>query len=407
MSLRPCPPLVAALTSTLVPAIFAGACGPAGAGVEREPVSLGSSHAPGEPAAAVRLAGAEGTSAEGERALAFTFFAGTLEEALAAAKGSGKRVLVDVGAYWCHPCHELEEEVFSLPKVGEVVADGFVALRLDAEKDQGPELVERYRVQAYPTLLVLDGDGLELGRLVEVADAATLISGLGEIAERGDPLAGLEARAAAQENPHAGHLEARYRLALAYALRARREEAEVAYQAVLAGDPENRQGLAAKALYDRATLLIATVDDDGEAAIAAFRDLQERFPSSPEARRSRRAMGRELHRRGRSDEAIESLEAMIAAAPDDVTLRASYGWFSLRQQCRPAAGLRAVEGGLEKDPENAELHHLRAELAHLLGDDSTALAALRKAAEIEPKTALYRHRLRDLLSPGGGSSGGA
>ena len=346
---------------------------------------------------------APGVQADGEVVVAFRFFDGTFEAALAEAKAKGKLVLVDVGAYWCHSCHELEENVFTLPKVGDRIREGFVAVKLDAEKDQGPELTERYRVQAYPTLLVLDANGVEMGRMVEVADADELLDGLTKIAGGGDPLAAL--KEAAEAAP--GDLEARYRLALGYALAARRDEADAAYAALLAADPDNARGYAAKALYNRASFLVANLDGDLEGAVAVYRDLQARFPKSREAVRAHRSIGRQLHKLGRSDEAIASLEAMIAADPADVALKASYGWFSFRQRCQPAAGLKAVEAGIEAEPDNAELHYLRAELAHLVGDDALARTSMRRAAELEPKTAYYRRQLRRFEALGGADEGGA
>ncbi|MEZ4381036.1 MAG: thioredoxin family protein [Nannocystaceae bacterium] len=346
---------------------------------------------------------APGVQEDGEVVVAFPFFDGSFEAALAAAKAQGKLVLVDVGAYWCHSCHELEENVFTQARVGDRVRERFIAVKIDAEKDQGPELTERYRVQAYPTLLVLGANGVEMGRMVEVAEADELLAGLDRIAAGGDPLEALQAAVAAAPED----LEARYRLALGYALAARRGEAEAAYAALLAADPDNAKGYAAKALYNQASFLVANLDGDLEGAIAGYRALQERFPASREAVRAHRSIGRQLHKLGRSDEAIASLEAMIAAAPADVALKASYGWFSFRQRCHPEAGLRAVEAGLAAEPDNAELHYLRAELAHLVGDDALAQTSMRRAAELEPKTAYYRRQLRRFDALGGGARGGA
>ena len=162
-----------------------------------------------------------------------------------------------------------------------------------------------------------------------------------------------------------------------------------------------------EALYNRASFLVANLDGDLEGAIAVYRDLQARFPKSREAVRAHRSIGRQLHKLGRSDEAIASLEAMIAADPADVALKASYGWFSFRQRCQPAAGLKAVEAGIEAEPDNAELHYLRAELAHLVGDDALARTSMRRAAELEPKTAYYRRQLRRFEALGGADEGGA
>ena len=226
-----------------------------------------------------------GVLPDGEVVSAVEWFEGSLEDAQAAAKAANKRVFVDVGAYWCPPCRKLDEEVFTRPEVGEALKAGYVPVHIDAEKGEGPEVVARYRVQAYPTLLVLEAEGLERGRLVDAVPADELLKSLAEIARGGSVLAGLEA--AVQAAPD--DLEARYRLGNAYALAARRAEAEAELAKVIAGDPDNARGLAAKAMSDRAAFLVAKQDADPERAIALYRELQQKFPQAKESLRAYRA----------------------------------------------------------------------------------------------------------------------
>lgn len=346
---------------------------------------------------------APGVQADGEVVSAVAWFEGDLEAALAAAKVQGKRVFLDVGAYWCPPCRKLDEEVFIKAEVGAALSAGYVAVHVDAEKGEGPDVVARYRVQAYPTLLVLEASGLEKGRMVDALEPAELIAGLEKIAGGGDVLAELEAAVAAKPDD----LEARYRLGNAYALAAKRAEADAALLKVIEGDPDNARGLAAKAMADRAMFLLAKQDRDPEAAIELFKELQRKFPKAKESLRAYRQIGRELHKLGRDDEAVAALEAMIAAEPDNVDLKASYGWFSFRERCRPETGLRAVEAGLAVAPKNPELHYLRAELKHQLGDAAAALASIREAAALEPESAFYKRQVRRFAASPAPGQGGA
>ena len=367
--------------------------------------------APGQPAGAPGPAASSGApgpkdspgvQADGEVVSAVQWFEGSFEEAQAAAKATGKRLFVDVGAYWCPPCRELDEQVFTQAEVGAALNDGYIAVHIDAEKGEGPDVVARYRVQAYPTLLVLEAGGLERGRIVDALAPAELLAALGEIARGGNVLAALEA--AVQAAPD--DLEARYRLGNAYALAARRAEAEAELAKVIAGDPDNTRGLAAKAMSDRAAFLVAKQDGDPERAIALYRELQRKFPKAKESLRAYRAIGRELHKLGRDDEAIASLEAMVAAEPADVDLKSAYGWFCFRERCRPEAGLRAVDAGVALDPKNADLHYLRAELKHQLGDAAGAAASIREAAAIEPESAFYKRQVRRFAELAAGPASG-
>jgi tetratricopeptide (TPR) repeat protein len=357
-----------------------------------------------QPEVAAEVAAAvPGVQADGEVVSAVQWFEGSFDEALAAARAGGKQVFLDVGAYWCPPCRELDEQVFVRPEVGAALAAGYVALHVDAEKGEGPDLVARYKVQAYPTLLVLEAGGLERGRMVDGMKSAELLAGLEEIARGGTVLARLEAAVAAAP----GDLEARYRLGNAYALAARRAEAEAELAQVIAGDPDNARGLASQAMADRAAFLVAKQDADPERAIALYRELQQKFPKAKESLRAYRQIGRELHKLGRDDEAIASLEAMVAAEPNNVDLKSAYGWFSFRERCRPADGLRAVDAGVLLDPKSADLHYLRAELKSQLGDAAGALASIREAAAIEPDSAFFKRQVRRFAGLAGAADGAA
>lgn len=340
-----------------------------------------------------------GVQSDGEVVSAVQWFEGEFEAGLAAAKAAGKLVLLDVGAYWCPPCRKLDEEVFVRPDVGAALSELFVALHVDAEKGEGPDLVARYKVQAYPTLLVLEANGAEKGRLVDAMAPEALTKALAAIAAGGSALSELERKVAAAPDD----LAARYELASAYALAARREEAEAELSRVIAGDPDNAKGLAAKAMSDRAALVVAKLDRDPERAIALFKELQQKFPKAKESLRAYRSIGRELHKLGRDDEAIASLEAMVAAEPDNVDLKASFGWFSFRERCRPEAGLKAIDQGIAQAPSNAELYYLRAELQHLLGRGADALTSIREAARIEPESAFYKRQVRRFAGQVGGA----
>jgi thiol-disulfide isomerase/thioredoxin len=72
------------------------------------------------------------------------------------AKKEKKLILIDVFTDWCGPCKAMEEDVFSLPKVGDFYNQHFVNYKLDAEKGEGITLKEKFQVRLYPTYLFVD-----------------------------------------------------------------------------------------------------------------------------------------------------------------------------------------------------------------------------------------------------------
>jgi tetratricopeptide (TPR) repeat protein len=342
------------------------------------------------PPAEKRPEASPGVQDDGSIVSAVTWFPGTLEAALAAAKAEGKLVLVDVGAYWCPSCHRLDEEVFVRPEVGELIGDGYIAVHIDAEKGEGPDVVAQYKVLAYPTLLVLESSGIEKGRIVDFVEPDALVAALQRIARGDNVLADLVA--AVESDPDAA--KARWALGQAYALAAREREAEEQFEVVTLADPRDAMGLHSEVLHARAMYFRYKLHGDRAGAIEALGELQRRFPDSKAAQRAHRTIGRLHNELGDPDRAIAALDAMLATDPEDVRLAASYGWFSFRERCKPEVGLRVVTAALQGAPDDAELHYLRAELEHLVGNDAAALDAIRRASELEPRSAFFKRQVR-------------
>lgn len=137
-----------------------------------------------------------------------------LDAALAAAKESGKPLLVDMWAPWCHTCLSMKHTVLADPGL-RPLADRFVWVAIDTDKPENADAVERLPMEFWPTFFVLDPkDGAVVGRHVGAASVTqfrgflvegerALLAGDDALPET-DPLFHLRAAAQAQvRNDHA------------------------------------------------------------------------------------------------------------------------------------------------------------------------------------------------------------
>ena len=91
------------------------------------------------------------------------------------AKANNKLVLLDfTGSDWCGWCILLDREVFSKPQFKEYASKNLVLIELDfpkmkqmpdAIRIQNIQLARRYQISAFPTIIVLNGDGQVVGEL--------------------------------------------------------------------------------------------------------------------------------------------------------------------------------------------------------------------------------------------------
>src|SRR5262245_29757309 len=108
-----------------------------------------------------------------------------LEAAKERAKKENKALLLDfTGSDWCGYCIKLKKAVWDKPEFEKFAEKNFVLVELDypmkkklpAEvKKQNDALSKKFDIGGYPTVMVMDSEGKELGRVVgyegDTADA--------------------------------------------------------------------------------------------------------------------------------------------------------------------------------------------------------------------------------------------
>lgn len=97
----------------------------------------------------------------------------SIEDAVAKAKTEKKQVMVEfTGSDWCPPCIRMHKEVFSKEEFVKQASEKFILVKIDIPRRdkeltaKNQPILQKYKVQGVPTVIVLDKEGAELDRFV-------------------------------------------------------------------------------------------------------------------------------------------------------------------------------------------------------------------------------------------------
>lgn len=100
----------------------------------------------------------------------------SLASAIKLAKEQHKLIFIDIYATLCGPCTKLKLRTFPNKDAGDFFNANFINLSFDGEKGEGLQLFQAYRLNAFPTLIILNSDGTPLLGTEGYMDAKTLIA---------------------------------------------------------------------------------------------------------------------------------------------------------------------------------------------------------------------------------------
>ncbi len=96
-----------------------------------------------------------------------------VDAAIALAKKEDKAVMLEfTGSDWCPPCIMMAKKVFSKEEFFKNASEDYVLVHLDFPngdkelKEKNEPYAEKYEIEGFPTVILLDSDGEEFDRFI-------------------------------------------------------------------------------------------------------------------------------------------------------------------------------------------------------------------------------------------------
>lgn len=312
----------------------------------------------------------------------------SLAEALELARKQDKPVVVDVFTEWCEPCKRLERDVFGSQAVRDLT-DRMIAIRIDAEKGNGPKVCASYDVVRYPTSLFLRSDGSEWGRIVGFRELPGYLETLQRFLDGRSPSEGV----AAAKTPRT--LRERFRGAFRRA-HAGVPAAEAELRAIIGHPDAEASGIRGQAELALAELLIATSGRPPTEALSLLSSIVSRAGRRALADDAAYALALARASAGRPKKGLKVLKQRLDAAPSPPEVIYRVARFALAAGAVRSEAIELVRQQLDGSPEADFLWEALADLELQGGRVDRARAAMQEAARLRPDLPFYQRRLAEM-----------
>ncbi|HWA07731.1 MAG TPA: thioredoxin fold domain-containing protein [Ignavibacteria bacterium] len=166
------------------------------------------------------------------------FQKGSVAEVLAMAKAQNKLVMVDVMTDWCKWCIELDNKVYAKKEVSDFANANQINYKIDAEKGEGVDFAKKYKIQGFPSILFLDGDGNEIDRVYGYVPAKDFMEMMQDYNKGINTFSYLKAEV--EKNP--SNIEASLKLADKYSMYSEPDKAKELLNRIVELDGSNAGG---------------------------------------------------------------------------------------------------------------------------------------------------------------------
>jgi len=265
-------------------------------------------------------------------------------------------------------------------------------MKIDGEKGEGPDLMKKFSVAGYPTVIFLDKDGNEIDRLVGfggdkdeyVQKVKDYLSGTGTLSALVSQFGSEKSAKLAKE------------IAQKYSMRKDDENSLMYYQKVLELDPDDKSGFGEQARYSIARASAGNGDVSKLKAFNASLSNESNYLS-----RSYSAIVNYYKKNDDRDNVLKTYEEAITRMPENPGTMNAYAWhiFTRKITSHYERGIEVAEKALELDPDADAIWDTLGQLHFANGNAEAAIKAMKKASELNPDEKSYKDNIASYMKP--------
>ncbi len=303
------------------------------------------------------------------------------------AKTENKHVFIDFYTTWCGPCKQLDEVTYKDEKVVQFL-NGIIPVKLDAEKGEGETLAKKFKIGAYPTLILLGPDGKEIDRHLGYLDAEKFVEVMDGYKNGIGTVAYYETKV--KENPK--DAESWKILGTKYADAARAKDAKKALNTYLELTPDASGDDKAEVLY---TLADANYKAKSyEESIKIYKKMAVEFEGTEWHDRALVMSAYTYNKMDKKDMAADSYIAYVNRHPDDPTAMNSFAWFAASKGVAMDKALPYAEKAAELSNREPGILDTLAELHYAMGNYDKAIEVGKEALTKDPEDEYLADQLK-------------
>lgn len=101
----------------------------------------------------------------GEKEAGVEFYNGSYDNLLRQARKENKPIILEFWASWCGTCKKMDNETFNDPDLAKYLKANFIIYKVDIDTFDGMEITDKFAVESFPSMLVLDKKAKPLEKL--------------------------------------------------------------------------------------------------------------------------------------------------------------------------------------------------------------------------------------------------